>query len=236
MSLKLLESPESPCLECSFCSISRLGIKSLSNPCTPWIAEAMDHRNPPEYRYKKNAFKLRSIWRQITPLEIRKKYYKPCRARPLPSLNPKDCPEVPRTRISKPTPPWGRVRRGVPAQLDLQTPSPRITTIAHHGPHALLRPFFPEFPEDPKVSIGPEKARELLKKERASNLAGMHNLAMGGHKTTIAELESLEIPKVSEDLQDTEPLRAMALKEVTNIPFLRDYTACAHGAQGEQDD
>lgn len=236
MSLKFLESLESPCLECSFCTRHHPGRRIPDSLCTPWIAKPMDPMNPPEYRWEKTPFRLYRILKSITPKALWP--YKQAGYRKETHYRPKlsECPKPPETRISKPTPPWGRVRRGVPAQLDLQTPSPRLSTIAVHGPRALLRPFFPEWPEDPKVSISAEKAHELMVKQRASDLAGTRNLSLGGYNSTIKELESLEIPKVSEDLQDTEPLRAMALKEVTNIPFLRDYTACAHGAQGEQDD
>jgi len=204
-----------------------------------------DPRNPPEYRWEKSPFRLRSILRNITPKDLWKSWLKATNPLGLggyrkethyrPRL--KKCPKVKETRLSTPKPPWGWIRRRVERAVNLETPAPRITTAAHHGPRSLLRPFFPEFPGVSKseVSISPEKAHELLTKQRAMRLAGVKNLALGGHGkgSTIPELEALKTPEISDDMEDLEPLRAMSLKEVTNLQFLRDYTE-AQGVQEAQ--
>lgn len=225
---------ESPCLSCTFCAMYHPVVRFPDSRCTPWMDRPQDPRNPPEYRWEKTPFRLYNILRVITPKDLWKSWLKALNLRGLggyrkethyrPRL--KKCPKAKETRLSTPKPPWGWIRRRVERAVNLETPAPRITTVAYHGPRALLRPFFPEFPEDPNVSISPEKAHELLTKERAMRLAGVKNLALGGHGkgSTIPELEALETPEIPKSLEELEPLRAMSLREVTNLQFLRDYT------------
>lgn len=245
---------ESSCLSCTFCTMNHPGRKVPSeSSCAPWMSGAfrpLNPRNPSEYRWEKSPFRLYSILRAITPKDLWKGWLK--------ALNPyalggyrkethkrlrlRDCPKPKETRLSTPKPPWGQVRRGLKAEVNLQTPAPRITTIAHHGPRSLLRPFFPEMEEAPKdwrPSISPERIEEIIRTQRAMRLAGVGNLALGGHGKgrTIADLEGLKSPAVDgvATIEDTEPLRAMSFKEVTNIPLLIDYTASREEQEEEGD-
>ena len=127
-------------------------------------------------------------------------------------------------RLSLTSAPWAAVRDGLPEPVKLESPSPRIVTIAHHGAGGLLRTFFPELPEMPEVNITAEHAQKFAMTEMAKKLAGNANLRLGGFSHTATELHALKIPEVSKELEELEPLRAMALKEVTNIQFLVDYT------------
>jgi hypothetical protein len=226
---------ESPCLSCTFCAKNHPGRKIPSSLCTPWMHRPLDPRNPPEYRWEKAPFRLYGILRAITPKALWKGFLKAVNPHGLGGYREEthkrvrleDCPPAKSTRLSTPTPPWHQVRRGVTPQEDLHTPPPRITTIAHHGPRSLLHSFFPESPRVPKATLSAIKVKEMVMAERASRLAGTRNLALGGHGSTIPELEALKAPEVSESMEDLEPLRAMSLKEVTNLPFLREYTAYA---------
>ena len=246
-----VDTQTSPCLSCNFCMISHPGPKPPDSPCTPWMQKVHQPLNPVEYQCKKKPLSLYAILRTITPKELWKKWLK--------ALNPyafggyrketherlrlKDCPKPKETRLSTPKPPWWQVKRGVKAQVELQTPAPRITTIAHHGPRSLLHPFFPEMeevPKDFKLSISAERADEMVKAQRATRLAGAANLSLGGRGKgrTIADLEGLKSPAMDgvATIEDTEPLRAMSFREVTNIPLLIDYTGIQRSQEGEEEE
>lgn len=128
------------------------------------------------------------------------------------------------TTMSIPQAPWWLIRQDLPPAAKLESPTPRIVAIAHHGPGGLLRPFFPELPELPEVAISEESAARVASEESGQRLAGSMNLRLGGSSYKLKQLESLKIPEVSSQLEELEPLRAMSLKEVTNVPLLIDYT------------
>lgn len=243
MSIKCPSDPSEPsCLSCSFCTMNHPGRKVPESPCSPWMSgpfRPLDPRNPPEYRWEKNPFRLYGILRAITPKDLWKRWRKASNPYALGGYKKethervrlKDCPKPKSRRISTTRPPWHWLRRGLERQMELETPSPRITTIAHHGPRSLLHPFFPEMegaPEGFQLSMSPERIEEIVRDQRAKRLAGTSNLSLGGHGSDrrIADLEELKSPLgEAESMEEVEPLRAMSLKEVTNIPFLKGYTA-----------
>lgn len=137
-------------------------------------------------------------------------------------------------RISITQPPWGAMRDGVEPADFLYSTSPRILTIATHGQGSLLRTFFPEPEALPEVTLAPERLIELTKRTMAVRIAGLDNLQVGGCRNKISELEKLQAPDTTH-MEETEPLRAMSLREATNIEFLKDYnTYCVE--KDEQDD
>lgn len=215
----------SACLSCDYCTKFRPGRKpkNFAHPCLKGAPKAEDPLNPLEYRWPKTPFGLYNILRSVTPREIWKKYRGPkgyeykCHYRPKPA-------NTLGSRITNTPPPWKAVRRDVPPAIELQTLPPRITTVAIHGPGSLLRPFFPELPELPEISITSDTALRVMQQERARSLAATGNLNLGGSSYTVKKLSTLKAPEVSQELEELEPLRAMSLKEVTNVPFLINYT------------
>lgn len=116
------------------------------------------------------------------------------------------------------------MREGItPCDFLYSTP-PRIMTIATHGRGSLLRTFFPKEEALPQITLSAERLAELTKRTMAVRIAGLDNLSAGGYGNKVSDLEKLEAPDASA-LEETEPLRAMALREVTNIEFLKDYNA-----------
>ena len=103
--------------------------------------------------------------------------------------------------------------------------SPRVATVAAYGPNVLLRPCVPDVLEAPQCTLSEQRLAELTQQQQARRLGSSDNLAIGGHQRTLRSLAALrpegpEGPEGPEELKASEPLRAMALKEVTNLEDL----------------
>lgn len=205
------------CLSCTYCTLGILkrpkGFKN--HPCHQVNQSPL---NPKEYHWPKKPFSLYRILQAITPKPLwksmtkrfyqtysEKTHHRPCVQEKHRQLK----------RLSITKSPWFLVRKDVPPVRDitLDSPSPRLSIIGHHGPQSLLRPFFPE---DSGIDATP---KALLLEERATILAGQYR-QLGGK--TLKELSRLKTPEVSNDLEELEPLRAMSLKEVTNLGLLEE--------------
>lgn len=205
------------CTSCDFCTSGILkrskGFKN--HPCYQVNQSPL---NPPEYHWTKKPFSLYIVLRFITPKKIWKSMTK--RFYQTYSEKTHHRPRVQEKhrqlkRLSITNTPWFLARKDVPPVrgITLDSPSPRLTIIGHHGPQSLLRPFFPE---DSEIDATP---KALLLEERASILAGQYRQLSG---KTLKEISRLRPPEVSNDLEELEPLRAMSLREVTNLGLLEE--------------
>lgn len=121
------------------------------------------------------------------------------------------------------TSPWSLAKRAVgPREEVLMSVSPRIATAAAHGPNVLLRPCFPDVEEAPQWTLSEERLAELTQEQQARRLGSSDNLAIGGHQRSLQTLQTLQ---THEPHGTDEPLRTMAIKEVTNLEDLEALSA-----------
>lgn len=119
--------------------------------------------------------------------------------------------------------PWTLARRErLGCGETLMSVSPRVATVAAYGPNVLLRPCVPDVLEAPQCTLSEQRLAELTQQQQARRLGSGDNLAIGGHGKTLRSLAALKREGLDgpEELEGSEPLRAMALKEVTNLEDL----------------
>lgn len=221
-------APESPCLACQGCLAARM---RPSHSCYHTLPRAI---NPTYIHPPKHSFSLRKILFAITPKEIRSAWLsrlskeKFQRIRKLLERPKVQAKHRLLKRISHTNTPWFLCKKDVPPtkQYTLESPSPRIMTAIHHGTAALLRPIIPELPGTPPSDfcLNPTEDAQLLERldaivaeERATRLAKPYRQIGNRTLKSIQHLKPIEIPK---ELEELEPLRAMSLKEVTNMKLL----------------
>jgi hypothetical protein len=122
--------------------------------------------------------------------------------------------------------PWVKARKEVRPEEALMSTSARIATIATYGSNVLLRPYAEDPMDRPHVSLTEEEAVFLTVQQQARRLSRADQLCVGTRAKKLADLEYLAslveepLEELSQSLEETEPLRAMALKSVTNIDDL----------------
>lgn len=118
---------------------------------------------------------------------------------------------------------WNLTRRDIrdtfadePLEYIVSTP-PRIAVAEKFGPNVLARTFFPNIMEVPKVTLTSEDAERLEQERVERKLSGRGGLCLGGLQNSIDSLEKFA-KKINTDVEfEDEPLRTMAIKEVTLI-------------------
>jgi hypothetical protein len=114
-------------------------------------------------------------------------------------------------------------RKELMSKFKLHSESPRAVTKAVHGIDVMLRPLPPTILSKIEPLKDCPNIDEIENKHRAIDLAKGTNLRLGGRGRSFGLLMQLKPIEVSEELEETEPLRAMSLKTVTNIQLLEDY-------------
>lgn len=212
------------CALCRHCTVAKPGRrKAAPHPCTLTPPALHRPRTPGRPRKPIEPLSFRSLFhllKAITPKRLWKKYRRPR------GYSPETHKRVPLTLPPKPAAPfyvpspWRELRKEHKGEEWLITTSPRIATQVHHGPSALLRPFFPDVLEAPQSNLTEDEATLLTIEQQARRLSRRDALCIGGLNRTLEQLSTLPSSIDTSDFQDTEPLRAMALQEVTNIDDL----------------
>jgi len=122
--------------------------------------------------------------------------------------------------------PWVQARKSTEPQEALMSTPARIATVTTYGHHVLLRPCVEDPMDRPHVGLTEDEAVVLTVQQQARRLSRADQLCVGTRAKKLADLEYLAslveepLQELSQSLEDTEPLRAMALKTVTNIDDL----------------
>lgn len=103
--------------------------------------------------------------------------------------------------------------------------SPRISTAAHFGPNVLARSYFPDVLEAPQPTLSPEEALRLTISQQSNRLSNTNNLSIGCKNGDALRPAAERMQKYADNLSESEPLRAMAMKGVTNLADLELLSA-----------
>lgn len=180
---------------------------------------------PIGYENSNVRFRLFKILHKTLPNEIWKKHRRPLGYREethkkfkLPKLPPLPPPNPDTSQTA-----WNQAKRIVRKVLkkepieSIMSTSPRIATAAKFGPNLLARPCFPNILETPMPTLSEEKIAALEQQRQAQKLAGTSGLYLGGRKNSIASLEAFANSIKYDEYNEDEPLRTMAIREVTLI-------------------
>ena len=204
------------CLSCHHCTVLKAGRKKTHpHPCTSSIILHASEEPVPG-----RLFRLYNLLRHVFPPEIWKTFKRPKGYRPETHFKPKRL-DVPKERISQTPCLLRSLRAKTRSLVTLRSESPLKVLQAYHGADVLLRPVRPGNElKSPLTDFERQELERLKTQRRAKILASQQGLSVGGIENRLSLLESLRPIEPSDELKELEPLRAMSLQEVTNVPLL----------------